>query len=572
MSGQVVASSSPLPNTTTVPPAVNRRSANYHPSIWGDRFLSFDSNPKETSADSDINNRILELKEEVRRMIVTPLQDASKKLDLIDAIQRLGVSYHFENEIQEILQQIHDGLNNLPHNLESNFHNDLYTVALRFRLLRQQGYHVSCDIFKKFMNGEGKFTNTLVSDIRGMLSLYEATYLRVHGEDILDEALDFTTAQLKSVASQNLCPSSTLMDQVTHALEQPIRKGLTRLEARHYMSVYQQDPSHNKVLLNFAKLDFNLLQKIHQEELSHIARWWKDSDVPRKLPFARDRVIECYFWILGVYFEPQYCFGRRILTKVIAMTSIIDDIYDVYGTLEELELFTEASERWDISAIDQLPEYMKVCYKALLDVYSEIEEKLSSEDGKLYRLDYAKEAMKRQIRAYFQEAKWFHHKYIPTLEEYMPLALVTCGYAMLATTSFVGMGDIVTKDSFEWSFSNPKMVSASAVVCRLMSDIVSHKFEQKRGHVASAVECYMTQYMATEEEAVEDLRKQVISAWKDMNEECLYPISVPMPLLTRNLNLARVSDVVYKYEDGYTHSEVVLKDFIASMLIDPVPK
>ena len=102
--------------------------------------------------------------------------------------------------------------------------------------------------------------------------MYEATHLRVHGEDILDEALDFTAAQLKSVASQNLCPSSTLMEQVTHALEQPIRKGLTRLEARHYMSVYQPDPSHNKVLLNFAKLDFNVLQKIHQEELSHIAR------------------------------------------------------------------------------------------------------------------------------------------------------------------------------------------------------------------------------------------------------------------------------------------------------------
>ena len=70
-------------------------------------------------------------------------------------------------------------------------------------------------------------------------------------------------------------------------------------------------------------------------------------DFTKKLPFARDRVIECYFWILGVYFEPEYLFTRRTMTKVIAMTSVIDDIYDVYGTPEELELFTEAVERFD---------------------------------------------------------------------------------------------------------------------------------------------------------------------------------------------------------------------------------
>jgi hypothetical protein len=83
--------------------------------------------------------------------------------------------------------------------------------------------------------------------------------------------------------------------------------------------------------------------------------------------------------------------------------------------------------------------------------------------------------MKNQVRAYFHEAKWFHKKHIPTMDEYMRIALVTSAYSMLATTSLVGMGDIVTKDAFEWLFSDPKMVRASAVVCRLMDDIVSHK-------------------------------------------------------------------------------------------------
>ncbi|XP_034678278.1 LOW QUALITY PROTEIN: (-)-germacrene D synthase-like [Vitis riparia] len=539
-------------------PEVGRRCANFHPSIWGDHFLSYAS--EFTNTDDHLKQHVQQLKEEVRKMLMAADDDSAQKLLLIDAIQRLGVAYHFESEIDEALKNMFDGS-------VVSAEEDVYTASLRFRLLRQQGYNVSCDLFNNFKDNEGNFKESLSSDVRGMLSLYEATHFRVHGEDILDEALAFTTTHLQSATKYS---SNPLAEQVVHALKQPIRKGLPRLEARHYFSVYQADDSHNKPLLKLAKLDFNLLQKLHQKELSDISAWWKDLDFAHKLPFARDRVVECYFWILGVYFEPQFFLARRILTKVIAMTSIIDDIYDAYGTLEELELFTEAVERWDISAIDQLPEYMRVCYQALLYVYSEIEEEMAKE-GRSYRLYYAKEAMKNQVRAYYEEAKWLQVQQIPTMEEYMPVALVTSAYSMLATTSFVGMGDAVTKETFDWIFSEPKIVRASAIVCRLMDDMVSHKFEQKRGHVASAVECYMKQHGASEQETHNEFNKQVRDAWKDINEECLIPTALPMPILMRVLNLARVIDVIYKNEDGYTHSGTVLKDFVTSMLIDPVP-
>ena len=57
----------------------------------------------------------------------------------------------------------------------------------------------------------------------------------------------------------------------------------------------------------------------------------------------------------------------------------------------------------------------------------------------------------------------------------MSNALVSCGYSMLITTSFVGMGDIATEEAFDWVFSDPKMVRASSVICRLMDDIVSNE-------------------------------------------------------------------------------------------------
>ena len=89
--------------------------------------------------------------------------------------------------------------------------------------------------------------------------------------------------------------------------------------------------------------------------------------------------------------------------------------------------------------------------------------------------------------------------------------------------------------------------------------------------MVSVVECYRKRHETTEEEAIVELYKQVTYAWKDMNAECLCPTKVPMPLLVRVLNLARAINVLYKDEDGYTHSGTKVKKFVTSVLIDFVP-
>ena len=50
-------------------------------------------------------------------------------------------------------------------------------------------------------------------------------------------------------------------------------------------------------------------------------------------------------WSAGFGNLPEFSNGRRTLTKVNSMITAIDDVYDVYGTLDELEQFTDVISR-----------------------------------------------------------------------------------------------------------------------------------------------------------------------------------------------------------------------------------
>ncbi|KAL1363089.1 hypothetical protein HN51_011290 [Arachis hypogaea] len=543
----------------------HRRTSAYHPSIWKDYFLQYASEFKEL--DYKTEPQIDELKKQVSKMLTSTSEKPLAKLDLIDSICRLGIHYHFECEIDEVMQQIHKSY---VQNGEITIEDNLRSIALLFRLLRQHGFRVSSNVVNKFKDIDGNFNESLTKDVEGMLSLYEASHLRIHREKILEEALKFTSTQLESIITTHHELSPFLAAQVKHSLRQPLHHGLPRWEARHYISIYQQHPNQNEVLLTLAKLDFNYLQKLHKKEVGNLTKWWEELDVSRKLPYARDRIVECCSWILAVYFEPKYYQARILLTQTIALLSIIDDTYDNYGTIDELELFTMAIDRWDACYLDDLPEYMKIIYRALLGAFEKAKQQVVKE-GRGYSIDYGINEFKKTVKAYMTEAKWFKSNYVAKSEEYLQTCTRSTTYPLLTTTCFIGMGDMATEDVFKWVTNEPKIVTASAIVCRLMDDIVSNEFEQKRGHVASFLECYMKEYDVSREEAIKEAEKRVSDAWKDIHEECLMPTKVPMIFLIRSLNMTRFISVMYKNQDNYTHAHGIMKKYIEDLLIDPVP-
>lgn len=77
------------------------------------------------------------LKSEVQ-IIIDTTKHQRDQLELIDNLQRLDISNHFEDGVQKLLQSIY--LTVQCHDKQMD--QDLYVTALKFRLLRQHGYCV----------------------------------------------------------------------------------------------------------------------------------------------------------------------------------------------------------------------------------------------------------------------------------------------------------------------------------------------------------------------------------------------------------------------------------------------
>ena len=104
-----------------------------------------------------------------------------------------------------------------------------------------------------------------------MLSLYEASFLGYEGEHILDEARAFTCFHLRNLLNEGRS-GSIILEQVSHALELPLHRRIQRLEARWYIEAYGKRKDANRVLLEAAKLDFNIVQSTLQKDLQEMSR------------------------------------------------------------------------------------------------------------------------------------------------------------------------------------------------------------------------------------------------------------------------------------------------------------
>ncbi|GLT50643.1 hypothetical protein SLA2020_241150 [Shorea laevis] len=541
---------------------IARRSADYQPPIWSFEFIQ---SLKTEFVGEAYSRRGDKLKEDVRVMLQMEVNDEDQ-LELIDHLQRLGLSYHFEDEIKKTLDRIY----NKNHGNYGLKKDSLYAIALEFRILRQHGYNVTQEIFNGFRDESGNFKACLGENYKGMLYLYEASFHSEEGESTLDAAKAFATKHLKEYIKVNQGKDMYLSTLVSHALELPLHWRMLRMEARWFIEVYQQSPLVNPILLDLAKLDFNLVQATHQEDLKHASRWWKRTGLGEKLGFIRDRLVENFLWPLGGLHEPQYGCHRRMGTQVYALITTIDDIYDVYGTLDELELFTEAVERWDINRIETLPDYMKLCFIELHNSVHQVTADILREQG-LDILPYSKKVWTDLCKAYLLEAKWYHTGYTPTLQEYLDNAVVCVSAPVILHYAYVLISNQITREGLEcFEHEYPNVIRWSAMLLRLADDLGTSTDEMKRGDVPKSIQCYMNETGASEKDARVYIWHLIDITWKKMNKDQHKTSSLPLTLIRAAMNAGRMAQFMYMYGDGHSSQDHVTRNRILSLLVNPI--
>ncbi|KAK2984377.1 hypothetical protein RJ640_026684 [Escallonia rubra] len=515
----------PTTTITTDDTAENRRSANYIPRVWDyDLVQSFNSDYN----DQKFVSQVYKVKEDVKCLIDGVMEVPLAKLELIDTVQRLGLKYHFEKEIKKALDSVYNNDNN-----NAWFDDSLYATALRFRLLRQHGYDVPQGVFERFMDDKDSFKAALRGDVKALLSLYEASFFGFEGECIIDEAKTFTTTELKDTRG-HISPS--LARKVSHALDMPLHWRLTRLEARWFIDTYEQEEDMNPTLLQLAKLDYNIVQSVY--------RWWVDLGLD-KMSFARDRLMEHYLWCNGMVSEPQYGAFRDMATKIISLITTVDDFYDVYGFMEELELFTAYVDSNEIG------------YWTLKERGFNI-------------IPYLSKMWADLCKAYLKEAGWFHGGYKPTLDEYLDNAVVSISAPLMLFCSYFLTTNTITEEALNYINKLPSIMRSSSLLLRLTDDLGTSSDELERGDNLKSVECYMNETGATEEEARAYINGLVHKTWKIMNKDLLgsYPLSEPF--LSANPNLGRTAQCFYQYGDGHGIPDRSTKDHLTALLVQPI--
>ncbi|KAK2979466.1 hypothetical protein RJ640_026364 [Escallonia rubra] len=354
---------------------------------------------------------------------------------------------------------------------------DVTCCASAFRLLRMHGYEVGSelvmysrvwtlfglyedvkkekgslivvvDALSEFVDEEYFFSTVGMqyTNTSTILELYKAAQIRIfQREPILEKIHEWTRNFLNNELLNRAIYDERLRNEVEYALEFSIHNA-DRVEHRRSIDLYDVDnfamlkTSHrcsnidNGVILALAVEDFNSCQAIHREELQLLEKWVKDTRMDQ-LGFDWHILYSSHFVVASVHFSPELADARMAWSKISIIGTILDDMFDIDGTRQELLNIIELVEKWDeYSSVGYNSERNKILFSALYDtINNDLAPKAFAKQGRCINVQVQNLEM---IKCMLKEVDWWTENLAPGIDEYIFNGTATVGCGIYSTIYF----------------------------------------------------------------------------------------------------------------------------------------
>ncbi|KAM0857511.1 hypothetical protein ACQ4PT_048419 [Festuca glaucescens] len=305
-------------------------------------------------------------------------------------------------------------------------------------------------------------------------------------------------------------------------------------------------------------------------------------------PSGRNRLVECFFGAACIAPEPRLAACREVLAKIGSLLVHLDDVYDVYGTLDELRAFTDAIGRWDnafAAGAAALPESMKAMYAAIWTTSTGAADRVMKDQG-YDVLSLYKKAWHELCKAFLVEVEWKYQSYRPRCDEYLDNGWITSTGPLLLLHAFPTLNLNLNEaqqqvnaclgnqnNGGDGSIKYPRLVELSSTIFRLCNDCATHKADSEQGDdEPSSIACYMREIGTSEEDARGVVQNTIVENWKELNNEACtggWNLSSPYGMANICINLARIFHI-YHNGDSITSPTDSNKPLVKDLIFIPI--
>ncbi|VAH35752.1 unnamed protein product [Triticum turgidum subsp. durum] len=471
------------------------------------------------------------------------------QLSMLDVLEKIGISRHFAGEIKSVLDFTYSRW--LQRDEEIML--DTETCAMAFRILRMNGYDVSSDSLSHLTEA-----SVHLNDTRSLLELYKVSQVSTSKDELILDSIGSWSGrllkeQLRSSKAQRTTP---LLREVEHALDSPFYTTLDRLE--HKMNIEKFDfmehqmlclpRQRNQDLLALGVMDFNTSQIVCQQELQHLESWVKDSRL-NQLPFARQKLAYFYLSAAGTMLPGELSDARILWAKNGALTTVVDDFFDVGGSKNELENLTTLVEMWDKhEEIQYYSKHVEIVFSAIYNSVNQLGAKASavqSHNVTKHFVDIWQDLMRNMMT----EVEWRESGYIPTPEEYMENAVVTFALGPIVLPALYFIGPKITEYTVRDTEYN-ELFRLMSTCGRLLNDVQTYEREYIDGKINSvSLLVHQSGGSLTIPEARKELQEPIDTCRRDLLRLVLKEDSV-MPRLCKELFWKMCKTCYFFYYQG----------------------